>query len=115
MVSRVLGNEFVSERVLQMRNGVERGDTLSRTAAASGLFTPLTLQMLRVGEETGRVDQMLDEVAGFYEREVDRDVRNLGATVEPALIVAVGVMVLVVALGVFLPMWDLAAGVGIRR
>ncbi len=115
VVSRALGNEFVGERVLQMRNGIERGDTLSRTAAATNLFTPLTLQMMAVGEETGQVDEMLEEVAGFYEREVDYEIKNLSAAIEPILIVAVGVMVLVVALGVFLPMWDLAAGVGLRK
>ena len=115
VVSRALGNEYVGERVLQMRNGVERGDTLSRTAAATGLFTPLTLQMLTVGEETGRVDEMLEEVAGFYEREVDHEIKNLSAAIEPILIVAVGGMVLMLALGVFLPMWDLAAGVGLRK
>jgi len=115
VVSRAVGNEFVGDRVLQMRNGVERGDTLTRTAAATNLFTPLTLQMLGVGEETGQVDAMLEEVAGFYEREVDYEIKNLSAAIEPILIVAVGLMVLVVALGVFLPMWDLAAGVGLRK
>ena len=115
VVSRAVGNEFVADRVLQMRNGIERGDTLSRTAAATNLFTPLTLQMMAVGEETGQVDDMLEEVAGFYEREVDYEIKNISSAIEPILIVAVGVMVLLVALGVFLPMWDLASGVGLRK
>jgi MSHA biogenesis protein MshG len=90
-----------------MRSGIERGDTLTRSANATGLFTPLTLQMLAVGEETGAVDDLMQEVAAYYEREVDYDLKQLSDTIEPVLIVAVGIMVLIVALGVFVPMWDL--------
>ncbi len=114
VVGRAVGNEYVADRVLEMRNGIERGDTLTRTAAATGLFTPLVLQMLAVGEETGSVDDLLEEVAGFYEREVDYEIKNISDAIEPILIVAVGVMVLVLALGVFLPMWDLATAVGLK-
>ncbi len=73
------------------------------------MFTPLVLQMLSVGEETGSVDNMLVEVAEFYEREVEYDVSRLASTIEPILIVVIGAMVLVLALGVFLPMWDLSS------
>lgn len=114
VVAHAMGNDYVADRVLQMRNGVERGDTLARTAATTGMFTPLVLQMLAVGEESGAVDEMMEEVAGFYEREVDYDLRTLSASIEPVLVIAVGIMVLILALGVFLPMWDLAAGVGLR-
>ncbi|MDH5371271.1 MAG: type II secretion system F family protein, partial [Gammaproteobacteria bacterium] len=82
---------------------------LTRTAASTEMFTPLIIQMLTVGEETGNVDEMLKEVADFYDREVDYDVKNLTSAIEPILIVFIGIMVLVLALGVFLPMWDLAA------
>ena len=94
-----------------MRNGDERGESLLRSAGGVGLFTPLVLQMIAVGEETGQVDDMLEEVAGFYEREVEYDVDRLATMVEPILIVAIGIMVLVLALGVFLPMWDLSTAV----
>ena len=107
VVSRAVGNDYVGEHVAQMRTGIERGDSLTRTAAITGMFSPLVLQMLAIGEETGSVDQLLEEVAGFYEREVDYDLRNLSASIEPILIVALGVMVLILALGVFLPMWEL--------
>lgn len=108
VVSRATGNSYISERILDMRNGIERGDTLTRTAAATSLFTPLVLQMMSVGEETGAVDELLQEVAEYYEREVDYDLKNLSAAIEPILIVAIGIMVFILALGVFLPMWDLA-------
>jgi MSHA biogenesis protein MshG len=105
--ARTVGNEYVAARVVAMREGVERGDSLTRTAAAMGVFTPLVLQMLTVGEETGRVGDMLQEVAEYYESEVDYDVRRLSDLIQPLLIAGVGVIVTVLALGVFLPMWDL--------
>jgi MSHA biogenesis protein MshG len=107
VVSRAVDNEYVGSRVLNMRNGVERGESLTRTATASNLFTPLVLQMLAVGEESGAVDRMLEEVADFYEREVDYDLKNLSTAIEPILLLAIGVLVLILALGIFLPMWDL--------
>jgi MSHA biogenesis protein MshG len=107
VVARAAGNGYIAETVLQMRTGVERGDTLTRTAATTGLFTPLALQMLSVGENTGQVDDLLDEVGDFYEQEVDYEIKNLSSAIEPVLLVAIGVMVLILALGVFLPMWDL--------
>ncbi len=109
VVAGAVGNDYISQRVLDMRAGVERGEALSRVAARAGVFTPLVLQMLAVGEETGRIDEMVDEVADFYEREVDYDVRNLSSTIEPILIVAMGLLVFLLALGVFLPMWDLGS------
>lgn len=112
LIARATGNEFMSEGVLSLRNGVERGEALARTVQSSGLFTPLAEQMIAVGEETGTLGDMLNEVADFYEREVDYDLENLSAALEPFLIVVVGVMVLVLALGVFLPLWDLAASGG---
>lgn len=107
LCSRAVDNEFVGARIADMRNGVERGESISRTANATGMFTPLVLQMMAVGEETGALDDMLDETADFYEREVDYDVKNLASYIEPILTIAIGVMVLILALGIFLPMWDL--------
>lgn len=114
LISRAVQNEYVGAQVRTMRESIERGETLSRAAGATGLFTPLVLQMLAVGEETGRVDEMMDEMADFYDRDVKHDVENLGTLLEPILIMLVGGVVLVLALGVFLPMWDLA-GVAMRK
>lgn len=109
MIARAADNEYMTERVLALRDGVERGEGLFRTAQTAGLFTPLALQMISIGEETGELGPMLGEVADFYEREVDHDLETLSAALEPLLIVSVGVMVLILALGVFLPLWDMAA------
>ncbi len=114
IMAQAVDNEYVGERIRHIRNGVERGETLTRTATATGMFTPLVLQMMAVGEETGAVDTLLAEVAGFYEREVDYDIKNLSQTIEPLLIAVLAGFVLLFALGVFLPLWDLA-GVKMQR
>jgi MSHA biogenesis protein MshG len=107
IISKSAGNEFMAERVLRLRDAVERGEPVSRAAASVGMFPPLVLQMMSVGEETGELSELLDEVAGFYEREVDYGLRNLSSAIEPILIVCVGGMVLVLALGIFLPLWEM--------
>ena len=107
--SATVGNRYIGQAILAMREGIERGEALTRTASASGLFTPLVLQMMAVGEETGALDDLFVEVADFYEQEVDYDLKQLADAIEPILIVAMGIMVLVLALGVFLPMWELAS------
>jgi MSHA biogenesis protein MshG len=67
----------------------------------------MVLQMLAVGEEAGELDEMMNEIAEVYQRDVEYSLKNLAAQIEPVLIVALGVLVLILALGVFLPMWDL--------
>ena len=112
LIARSANNEYMTAGVMALRDGIERGETVTRTAQSAGLFTPLAVQMISTGEETGMLSEMLTEVAEFYEREVDYDLDNMSAALEPVLIVTIGAMVLVLALGVFLPLWDLAAGGG---
>jgi MSHA biogenesis protein MshG len=112
LLSRAAGNAYLAERLLQLRDAVERGDGLSRAATSAGIFPPLVLQMLAVGEETGELTRLLDEVSGFYQREVDYRLRNLTAMLEPLLIILVGGLVLILALGVFLPMWNMIGKIG---
>jgi MSHA biogenesis protein MshG len=107
VVGMVVDNEFMRSRIEQMRDGVERGESILRTAVTAKVFNPVVLQMIAVGEETGDMDGMMFEVAEMYEREVKYEVATLSSKIEPILIVALGIMVLILALGVFLPMWDL--------
>jgi MSHA biogenesis protein MshG len=107
VVGMVVDNEFMRSRIEQMRDGVERGETILRTAIATGVFNPVVLQMIAVGEESGDMDGLMFEIADMYEREVKYDVAALSSKIEPILIVALGIMVLILALGIFLPMWDL--------
>ncbi len=107
VVAQTVDNAYLAARVEQMRDGVERGDSILRTAAAAGVFTPVVLQMIAVGEETGSLDDLMDEIAQMYEREVDYELKTLSAQIEPILITFLGALVLVLALGIFLPIWDL--------
>lgn len=107
VVAQVVDNAYMSQRIEQMRDGVERGESILRTATTAGVFSPIVLQMIAVGEETGELDELMREVAEMYQQEVEYEVENLSAQIEPILIVALGIMVLILALGVFLPMWDL--------
>lgn len=106
-VALVVDNEYMRSRVEQMRDGVERGESILRTASASGVFNPTVLQMIAVGEETGDMDGLMFEIAGMYEREVEYEIKTLSANIEPIMIVLLGGLVLILALGIFLPMWDL--------
>lgn len=114
-VAGVVDNDYIAQRIEQMRDGVERGESVLRTASMAGVFTPVVLQMIAVGDETGELDDLMLEVAELYERDVDYDVKNLAAQIEPILIVLLGVIVLVLALAVFLPIWDLASVASGRR
>ncbi|MDT8281174.1 MAG: type II secretion system F family protein [Gammaproteobacteria bacterium] len=105
--AKAIDNDYMEEKIYNIRNDVERGETLTRAARSTNMFTSLVIQMLEVGEETGRLDEMMHEVAEFYEREVAYDVDNISKIIEPVLTVIMGLMVLVLALGIFLPMWDL--------
>jgi MSHA biogenesis protein MshG len=107
VISRSIGNEFISSHVNNMREGIERGEALTRTARQTGMFTPVVMQMFSVGEEAGNLEEMMTFIADFYEEEVDYDVKTLSDKLEPLIYVAIGGMVLVLALGIFVPMWDI--------
>jgi MSHA biogenesis protein MshG len=107
VVAQTVDNAFIGSRIEQMRDGIERGETITRCAAATGVFTPVVLQMIAVGEETGELDNLLFEIAGMYERETDYSIKGLSAAIEPILLAVIAVLVLLLALGVFLPLWNL--------
>ena len=114
VVASTVENAYVARAVEKMKEGVERGDSVLRTAAASRIFTPVVLQMIAVGEESGSLDEMLAEIADLYQQDVEYELKTLSAQIEPILIVFLGVLVLILALGVFLPIWDLGR-VAIKR
>ncbi len=109
MVANTVDNVYVSDRITRMREGVERGESVLRTARETGVFTPVVLQMIAVGEESGALDDLTSEIADMYQREVEYDLKNLSAQIEPILIILLGILVLILALGVFLPIWDLGS------
>ena len=107
VVAATVDNAHMAKKVEGMRNSVEHGESILRAAVAANVFTPIVLQMIAVGEETGAVDELMDEVAELYTNDVQYDLKTLAQQIEPILIIFLGVLVLVLALGVFLPVWDL--------
>lgn len=107
--AEAIGNRYIEIAVKDMRLGIEKGDSLARTAHASGMFTPLILQMISVGEESGALDKLLVDVSDFYDEETEYDVKGLSTAIEPIMLVFMGAMILMLALGIFLPLWDLSA------
>jgi MSHA biogenesis protein MshG len=107
VVAQTVDNTFIGSRIEQMRDGIERGESITRCAAATGVFTPVVLQMISVGEETGELDSLLFEIADMYERETDYSIKGLSAAIEPILLAIISALVLVLALGIFLPLWNL--------
>lgn len=109
VVAKTVDNDYIGSKLEQMRDGLERGESIIRTAAKADVFTPVVMQMITVGEETGSLDELMEEIAEMYQREVDYEIKTLSAKIEPLLLVLMGGMVLVLALGIFLPMWDLGS------
>lgn len=112
LVSDAVDNVYMAKKILAMRQNIERGESLLRASNRSEMFTPLVLQMIAVGEETGQVEDLLHEVASYYEREVDYDLKNLTSKIEPIMVSIVAGMVLILALGIFTPMWEMMGNVG---
>jgi len=111
VISKAVGNTYIGKNILNIRDYISKGESLYYSSIRSGMFSPLVLQMISVGEESGNIGELLDEVADFYDSEVEYDLKKLGAAIEPILIVCIAGMVLILALGVFLPIWDLANAV----
>ena len=112
--AQTVDNSYIAAKIEGMRDTVERGESVLRASIASGFFTPVVLQMVAVGEESGALDDMMEEVGQMYQREVEYELKTLGQQIEPILIVCLGALVLILALGIFLPMWDLGK-VAIKR
>lgn len=108
MIGASTNNAYVAERIRSINDLIIRGNSISTAIEKTGLFSPLVIQMIALGEESGTIDNLLDEVASFYQREVDYDISRLSETIEPILLVVIGGMVLILALAVFLPTWNLA-------
>lgn len=110
LVSRAVDNVWFSRRLAAMREAIERGESMTQAATTTKMFHSSDIQMIEVGEQTGEIGQMHLQIAEHYEEEVDYDLSRLTDLIEPALTIGIGAMVLVLALAVYLPMWNLASG-----
>ncbi len=107
LVSETVDNAVVSKAVIQVQHSVNEGKGMSGPMKQSGLFLPMVVQMVAVGEQSGKTDELLRHVADYYGEQAESMIKNLTTLIEPILILFLGFMVLILALGVFLPMWDL--------
>jgi type II secretory pathway component PulF len=107
IAAEIVGNVVIARVVQEMRDSLQEGKGLVEPMESSGLFPPLVVQMVSVGEETGQIDTMLNKVSDYYDMDVEYSLRNLSTMIEPILLLFVGGMVLFLALGIFLPMWNM--------
>lgn len=107
-ISPVLDNAYLSIHFDQIRQNIEKGNTLYSSMRATGIFTPLVLEMYATGEEAGDLDNMTAEVANLYDKEIEYEMKNINSLIEPIMLVLLGGLILIFALGIFLPIWDLA-------
>jgi type II secretory pathway component PulF len=103
----VVGNVIVSEVILDLMENVKQGNGMAVTMKKTRIFTPMVIQMMSAGEESGELDNMLVKVSEYYDMEVEYAIKNIASLIEPILLAFLGVMVLFLMLAIFLPMWNL--------
>jgi type IV pilus assembly protein PilC len=107
ITARTAGNAIIEDAIMAVRKGVESGLTIAQPLKESGVFPPMVVQMIGVGEQTGALDAMLSKIADFYEEEVDQAVANLLTLMEPVMILFLGVTVGGIVISMYLPLFDL--------
>jgi type II secretory pathway component PulF len=100
-------NKVISRVIIDIREDVSRGKSLTEPMRGSRVFPPIAISMVAIGEKAGSLEKMLDKTADYFDREIDYTIANLTPLIEPLMIFGLGVIVLIFALGIFLPMWEL--------
>jgi len=114
ITAQVVGNAVIAQAVSEVREKVMQGGSLWRSLQETGAFPPLIVRMVFVGENTGTVDRSLEKVTAFYDREIPATVKKMFAIMEPLIIVILAGLVLMVALAIFVPLYDALGKVGRR-
>jgi len=112
ITARTAGNAIIEDAIMVTRKSVEGGQTLAQPLKTTGVFPPMVVQMISVGEQTGALDVMLSKIADFYEDEVDTAVGNLMTLMEPILILFLGTVVGGIVISMYLPIFDLINQLG---
>jgi type IV pilus assembly protein PilC len=111
ITARTSGNRVIHDAVMASRASIASGATISEPLRRSGVFPPMVVQMIHVGEQTGGLDTMLHKIADFYDEEVDTAVGALTSVIEPVLVVVMGVVIGGMVVAMYLPMFDLVQAV----
>lgn len=107
--AKSMDNYYIRDKILLVHDSLSRGEAIGQAIKKSDVFDRLVCQMIMVGEESGQLDYMLEQVSDYYDREVQYDLANLSELIEPILLLFAGGIVLILALGVFLPLWDITS------
>jgi type IV pilus assembly protein PilC len=107
ITARTAGNRVIQDAIMQSRSSIAGGDTIAAPLQKSGVFPPMVISMIAVGEQTGGLDEMLSKIADFYDTEVDAAVSGLLALLEPIMIVVLGVVVGGMVVAMYLPIFDM--------
>jgi type IV pilus assembly protein PilC len=111
IVAKTAGNVIVEEAIMYTRQKISEGKNMAEPLMSTGVFPPMVVQMVGVGEQTGALDQMLNKIADFYEEEVDVAVGALTSLIEPVMMVGIGGTVGVVLISMYLPIFSLAGAI----
>ncbi len=111
ITAKTVGNVVIGKEIEKVTYGILQGEGLAGPLSAGKIFPPMVTKMIAIGEQSGSLDDMLLNVSQHYDTEVDYAIKNLTSMLEPVLTVAMGVMVLFLALAIFMPMWDLTNAV----
>ncbi len=107
ITARTAGNKVIEDAIFKTRESISQGNTIAEPLKESGVFPPMVVQMIGVGEETGALDEMLEKIANFYDDEVDTAVESMTSVIEPIMIVVMGVIVGGMLIAMYLPMFKL--------
>ncbi|MBU1912600.1 MAG: type II secretion system F family protein [Candidatus Omnitrophica bacterium] len=107
IIKNSLGNMVIADSIDNIISGIGEGKGIAEPMKLTGLFPGIVVQMVKIGEETGKINELLLKVSDYYDSQVDYTIKNLTVLIEPILIFVLGMMVLVMALAIFMPMWNL--------
>jgi type IV pilus assembly protein PilC len=112
ITAKTSGNRVIQDAIMESRASIAGGETISAPLKKSGVFPPMVVSMINVGEQTGGLDEMLSKIADFYDEEVDAAVSGLLALMEPVMIVFLGVVVGGMVIAMYLPIFDMVNAAG---
>jgi len=110
-VAQAVGNTAIENIIRQVAAGVERGEGISGSMKKFNVFPPMVVRMISIGEQSGSLDQMLGSVANHYDVEVEYAIKGITGMIEPILTLVIGGAVVVMAFGIFLPMWGMVGAI----
>ena len=112
VVQKTIGNHSMMKSLEQAQGGIKEGIGLASSLAQSKVFTPMVVQMVSIGEESGTLDKMLEKIADFYESDVDDMVSRLSSIIEPVIIGVLGVVIGLIVIAIMIPMFDVITNAG---